>query len=253
MALQLEEAGGDAEATAGTLRCVPCARTFPIVDGIPALVEPASLAADLAALGPVDEPYARTYDRANKVWLLKRGLVAILWETRVRAALLAQLQLRPGARLLETAVGTASNLSVAATIAGPSVELHGTDLSSGMLRVARRKMTAAALTQANAEHLPYQDEMFDAVLHVGAINQLGDKSRAIAEMYRVAKPGARLLISDEGVHPDKARTWHGRWILRHDAFRAAPPLDLLPERITDLRVSWVLHRSFWALAFAKAG
>jgi ubiquinone/menaquinone biosynthesis C-methylase UbiE len=237
-----------------SLECLGCHKTYAIVDDIPQLVQPDELAAQLSALGPVDEPYAKTYDRANRNWLLRRGLVSILWERRVRRALIERLGLHPGATLLETAVGTGTNLLIAAE-STRGVVMHGTDLSSGMLRVARTKALAAGvpvtLTQANAEYLPYREGVFDAVLHVGAINQFGDKARAIAEMHRVAKPGARIVMCDEGLHPDKARTMHGRWILRHDVFRAEPPLALLPARVSGVQVSWVLQRAFWVVEFAK--
>jgi ubiquinone/menaquinone biosynthesis C-methylase UbiE/uncharacterized protein YbaR (Trm112 family) len=245
----------DRATVADALRCDPCGRSFSIADGIPNLVEPEALAAQLAALGAVDAPFAKRYDRANKLWLLQRGLVSILWEDRVRRSITDKLRLAPGHRLLETSVGTASNLKLIARTAPPGVEMHGTDVSSGMLAAARQKMEGAgcavALTQSNAPYLPYRNDTFDAVLHVGAINQLDDRRRIIAEMWRVARDGARIVISDEGVHPDKARTLHGRWILRHEVFKAEPPLDLLPDGISDLHVSWVLHRSFWVVDFVK--
>jgi ubiquinone/menaquinone biosynthesis C-methylase UbiE/uncharacterized protein YbaR (Trm112 family) len=237
------------------LRCDPCRRSFSMADGIPNLVEPETLAAQLAALGAVDAPFANRYDRANKLWLLRRGLVGILREDRVRRAVTDKLRLAPGNRLLETSVGTASNLRLIAKTGPSAVEMHGTDVSTGMLAAGRKKMAAAghsvAFTQSNAPYLPYRNNTFDAVLHVGAINQLEDRRRIIAEMWRVARNGGRIVISDEGVHPDKARTFHGRWILRHDVFRAEPPLDLLPTEISDLQVSWVLHRSFWVISFVK--
>jgi ubiquinone/menaquinone biosynthesis C-methylase UbiE len=42
-----------------------------------------------------------------------------------------------------------------------------------------------------------QHESFDGVFHVGGINFFNNKEAAMAEMIRVAKPGARILIADE--------------------------------------------------------
>lgn len=49
----------------------------------------------------------------------------------------------------------------------------------------------------NAEALPYRDNSFESVFHVGGINFFNDKRKAIEEMIRIAKPGARILIADE--------------------------------------------------------
>ena len=44
---------------------------------------------------------------------------------------------------------------------------------------------------------PNQDDSFGGVFHIGGINFFDDKKRAIEEMIRVARPGSRILISDE--------------------------------------------------------
>ncbi|MEK3903244.1 class I SAM-dependent methyltransferase [Paenibacillus sp. FSL R7-0179] len=48
-----------------------------------------------------------------------------------------------------------------------------------------------------AERLPFQDNSFDSVYHVGGINVFSDPHAAVLEMIRVAKPGTRLMIADE--------------------------------------------------------
>ena len=49
----------------------------------------------------------------------------------------------------------------------------------------------------NGEQLPFRDDSFEGVLHVGGINIFNDKKAAIEEMIRVSKPGTRILIADE--------------------------------------------------------
>ena len=60
-------------------------------------------------------------------------------------------------------------------------------------------MGAANLNLVNcaAEDLPFIDQSFDVVLHVGGINFFSDKKRAIEEMIRVAKPSTKIMIADE--------------------------------------------------------
>jgi ubiquinone/menaquinone biosynthesis C-methylase UbiE len=104
-----------------------------------------------------------------------------------------------------------------------------------------------------ASYLPYRTANFDAVLHVGALNQFGDKKRAIEEMHRVAKPGAKIVICDEGLAPGKEKTWHGRWILKWEPilFAAKPPVDLIPNAIEDLKVYWIWQKTCWVIEFRK--
>jgi ubiquinone/menaquinone biosynthesis C-methylase UbiE len=53
------------------------------------------------------------------------------------------------------------------------------------------------LVQANAERLPFADQTFDVVFHVGGINFFDQPTVAVQEMTRVAKAGALILIADE--------------------------------------------------------
>ena len=52
-------------------------------------------------------------------------------------------------------------------------------------------------SHACAEDLPFADNSFDIVYHIGGINFFNDKAKAMQEMLRVAKPGTKLLIADE--------------------------------------------------------
>lgn len=65
------------------------------------------------------------------------------------------------------------------------------DISKGTLayaetKIKRKRWKNIELQRANASHLPYKDDIFDAVMHVGGINTFGEKKRALHEMIRVA-------------------------------------------------------------------
>ena len=45
--------------------------------------------------------------------------------------------------------------------------------------------------------MPFHDHKFDAVLSIGGFNHFNDPEGALREMVRVAKPGARIVVSDE--------------------------------------------------------
>jgi phosphatidylethanolamine/phosphatidyl-N-methylethanolamine N-methyltransferase len=75
----------------------------------------------------------------------------------------------------------------------------GVDLSSGMLREARKKireqnMTHATVFQADALKLPFGDDTFDHVFISHVISVVSDPYMLVREAQRVAKPGSRIVI-----------------------------------------------------------
>jgi phosphatidylethanolamine/phosphatidyl-N-methylethanolamine N-methyltransferase len=75
----------------------------------------------------------------------------------------------------------------------------GVDLSSGMLREARKKIRAqgrdnAFVFQADAMCLPFEDNTFDHVFISHVISVVSDPYRLVREAQRVAKPEARIVI-----------------------------------------------------------
>lgn len=248
----------EADVTQGELECLACNRLFEIKDGLPNLIFPEALDdSDLHSERWHDQ-HAQRFDQANRRWLLHLGIWEFaLWETRARRQLAHKLELEKNASVLEIGVGTGSNLPIIANHLGKEHRLDGLDISSGILKFARQKMEAKGirveLVQGNASYLPYRTAKFDAVLHVGALNQFGDKRRAIEEMHRVAKPGAKIVICDEGLAPGKEKTWLGRRILKQEPvmFTAKPPVDFIPNGIEDLKVYWIWQGTFWVIEFRK--
>jgi SAM-dependent methyltransferase len=74
------------------------------------------------------------------------------------------------------------------------------DFSMGMLNQAKRKGLAVVL--APAEHLPLDDGAFDRIIMVDALHHVINQPETISELWRVLKPGGRLVIEE----PD-LRTW----------------------------------------------
>jgi len=68
------------------------------------------------------------------------------------------------------------------------------DVSWGMLSKARQKKLAA--TSSETEHLPFADNSIDRVLMVDALHHVVDKALTVHELYRVLKPGGRLVIEE---------------------------------------------------------
>jgi ubiquinone/menaquinone biosynthesis C-methylase UbiE len=111
-----------------------------------------------------------------------------------------------GGDVLEVAVGTGRNLPY---YQGSAVRtLTGIDLSPGMLAVARDRAKAlgldADLRTGNAEALEFGDAAFDTVLCTVSLCNIPDYQAAIGEMYRVLRPGGRLVLLD---HVASDRWW----------------------------------------------
>ena len=120
-------------------------------------------------------------------------------------------------------------------------------------RQKQRRRLPLHLCQANAEALPFRDESFDAVFHVGGINLFSDREAAIREMVRVARPGAPLLIADE---TERVARRYQHLPFFGTPFRGreeiVPPVDLLPPNVTDVALADVRRGSLYCLTFCKA-
>jgi ubiquinone/menaquinone biosynthesis C-methylase UbiE len=96
--------------------------------------------------------------------------------------------------VLEVAIGTGRNLPYYP----PDRRLTGIDLTPAMLRLAcdraRELGVAAALLVADAQALPFPAASFDSVVCTLGLNAIPDDRVAVAEMYRVLRPGGRLVL-----------------------------------------------------------
>lgn len=148
---------------------------------------------------------ARHYDRTNTV--LSAGN-AILW----RMAMVRAVAPVAGERILDVAAGTGTS-SVALARSGARVV--AVDFSAGMIEEGRRRHKNIEFIQADAEKLPFGDNEFDAVAISFGLRNIADPKAALSEMYRVLKPGGRLVVC-EFSKPPVAILRAGYWTyLRH--------------------------------------
>ncbi len=74
------------------------------------------------------------------------------------------------------------------------------DINDSMLKVGREKLRDIGIVgnvsyvQANAEELPFPDNHFDCITISFGLRNVTDKEKALRSMYRVLKPGGRLLV-----------------------------------------------------------
>ena len=105
---------------------------------------------------------------------------------------------RPGSRVLDIAGGTGDLSRAFAAKAGPQGQVWLTDINSSMLGVGRDRLLdeglALPVAQCDAERLPFPDNYFDIVSVAFGLRNMTHKDDALKEMYRVLKPGGRLLV-----------------------------------------------------------
>lgn len=102
-----------------------------------------------------------------------------------------------GMRVLDVATGTGEQ---AIAFAKRGADVVAIDMSPAMLAIARTKIGAANVTliEADATALPFPDASFDVVSTSFALHEMPPevRARAVQELVRVARPGARVVVVD---------------------------------------------------------
>lgn len=124
------------------------------------------------------------YDITNTV--LSFGLDR-RWRTKTRK----RLDLKPGERVLDLAAGTAVST---VELAKSGAWVVACDFSQGMLAAGRNRDVPKVA--GDAMHLPFADEVFDAVTISYGLRNIHDFEAGLREMARVTKPGGRLTVNE---------------------------------------------------------
>lgn len=109
--------------------------------------------------------------------------------------------IRKGDHVLDIGSGSGTDALICARLAGPTGRVFGLDMTAEMRNKLQTAATAARVSNiealdGDAEAIPLPDESIDVVTSNGVLNLVPDKPRAMAEIYRVLKPGGRLQIAD---------------------------------------------------------
>lgn len=137
---------------------------------------------------------ARLYDPVFRLTMPERSL---------RATVLDQARIGAGYSVLDVGSGTGALLLLLSQ-RNPGASLVGLEPDADMMELATKKsrqvQAAIRWTSGSALGLPFQSQAFDRVLITFVLHHLGtsNKERALAEIFRVLRPGGQLHIADWG-------------------------------------------------------
>ena len=141
----------------------------------------------------VFDSVASRYDVMND---LMSGGVHRLWKRFT----IELSSVRPGQTVLDIAGGTGDLAAKFSQRVGPDGHVILADINSAMLSVGRDRLidkgalNNISVSQADAQFLPYADNSIDCITIAFGLRNVTDKALALRSMYRVLKPGGRLLV-----------------------------------------------------------
>jgi len=108
--------------------------------------------------------------------------------------------IRLGHKVLDLAGGTGDIAALMSKRVGKSGHVVLSDINEAMLAVGRQRLEDRGISGnisyalANAETLPFDNDYFDAVTMAFGLRNVTDKGAALREMYRVLRPGGKVLV-----------------------------------------------------------
>jgi len=159
---------------------------------------------------------ANLYDEGTAAGIPADALLASLGCGNPTA--LATLQ--PGETVLDLGSGGGIDVLLSARRVGPTGRVYGLDMTDEMLVLANENRRRAGVEnveflKGEIEHVPLPDASVDVIISNCVINLSGDKRRALAEAFRVLRPGGRFAVSDvivRGEIPPDVRRSMELWV-----------------------------------------
>ncbi|MCP1728114.1 demethylmenaquinone methyltransferase/2-methoxy-6-polyprenyl-1,4-benzoquinol methylase [Natronospira proteinivora] len=221
----------------------------------------------------VFDSVAERYDLMND---LMSGGLHRAW----KAFTLSRTSLQPGQRALDLAGGTGDLSRGLLKQVGDEGRVVLSDINAAMLSRGRDRLVDEgagnnlSVVQADAERLPFPDHHFHCLTMAFGLRNVTRKENALAEMYRVLKPGGRLLILEFSRPNDLIRPFYdlysfkvlprmGQWVVGDgESYRYLaesirkhpdqPTLGAMMETVGFERVNWfdltggvvALHRGY---------
>jgi SAM-dependent methyltransferase len=157
--------------------------------------------------------------------------------TTRRARILEALALKPGDLVLDVGSGPGHQAFEMSSGAAGTVSVVGVDSADSAIEIARRRCAGLGnvrFQRGEASNLPFDDATFDAVMSSQVFEYLDNVDGCLAEVFRVLKPGGRVLIHDTAWG---ALLWHAS-----DPDRMAHIMKIFEGHLADPHLPQTLGR-----------
>jgi ubiquinone/menaquinone biosynthesis C-methylase UbiE len=225
-------------------------REYSIEKGIPALIFPRELDDEQKQAMDYYDEVADIYDDVANLSFR----IQYVDEVKTRTEFVKLLKLEPHSKVLELACGTGRDSYIIASELNQSGQFYLQDISRSMLLKCQKKLSGASVplefSVGNACFLPFPDNYFDVVFSFGGLGVFGDIRRALNEIVRVAKLGAKVVVGDESMPPWLYETEYGRILLNNNPlFKKPIPFADIPIQARDVMVKWVIGGVYYLIEF----
>ncbi|MDX3376964.1 demethylmenaquinone methyltransferase [Streptomyces sp. NPDC012389] len=146
-----------------------------------------------ASLDKQPHEVASMFDGVAANYDLTNDVISLGQARQWRKAVAAAVDARPAQKILDLAAGTATSSQPFAQAGAYVVPC---DFSLGMLTVGKRRHPWMPFTAGDGMKLPFKDEVFDTVTISFGLRNIQDTETALRELYRVTKPGGRVVICE---------------------------------------------------------
>ncbi len=141
---------------------------------------------------------AQVFDSVAKNYDLMNDFMSLGIHRLWKRFTIALAGVKSGEKVLDLAGGTGDLAAKFAKLVGTDGQVVLADINMAMLQVGRERLLDEGIivntAQVNAECLPFADNTFDLITIAFGLRNVTDKDVALASMFRVLKPGGRLLI-----------------------------------------------------------
>jgi len=222
--------------------------SFQIKNGIPVLLHEEEVEG-------LNKVYQKRYDWLAYFYDFMMNIGSLFGGKEAFKSIAEIIEVKSSDRVLETSIGTGLEIKNLLNY-GKKADYYGLDISHGMLKKCNRNSKKwnidIGLVQGNAETIPFKDEVFDMVFHIGGINFFNNKAKAIKEMIRVAKPGANLYIGDETYKQvEKQPKVISLFYQKPDPEIYDPPIKHIPEEMIDVVTHTLWNEMIYLVSFKK--
>lgn len=149
-----------------------------------------------------ETPHDHDRPRLSAVPKLATAALRHLWSSDVNVAAVEMLAPRPGDHVVDLGSGLGPATGLLAEQVRPPGTVTAIDPSRTMRSILRTRTRLAGhgnvdIRNGVAESIPLPAESIDAVLSLNTMHHMSDLAQAASDLYRILKPGGRLLLIDE--------------------------------------------------------